>query len=154
MTEKQRRRFWEYVLKTDGCWLWQGQVDKDGYGMYVTTLYNQRTTHKVHKLAFEECVGPVPLGLRVLHHCDNPPCVKPDHLFLGTQQDNLLDMCAKGRQARGENHGMRQLNTDDIIAIRRFKQERVPQHAIAKWFGVSEGNVSNILRGKRWSHVS
>lgn len=151
MTEIQRVRFWAKVLQTEACWIWRGAVDKDGYGYYAFAEGEKK--NKAHHLAFEDQIGPIPLGLFVLHHCDNPPCVNPQHLFLGTQQDNLADMCAKGRQARGESHGLSQLNSDDIIAIRRFKQERVPQHAIAKWFGISQGNVSNIIHRKRWGHV-
>jgi len=150
MTEKQKRRFWARVLKTETCWVWQGAVDKDGYG---ACSYVGEPNKKVHQLAYEELVGQIPEGFGVCHTCDNPPCVRPEHLFLGTQADNLADMRAKGRQVRGEQHGMRKLNESDVINIRLLKQERVPQWRIAKWYNITDSAVSNIIRNKRWAHL-
>lgn len=89
-------RFWPRVQKTDGCWLWTGPKNQFGYGHMNSGRYhgNVRSSHRVSWLIH---FGPIPPGLFVLHRCDNPPCVRPDHLFLGTQSDNLADMRAKGR---------------------------------------------------------
>jgi hypothetical protein len=151
MTEKQKRRFWAKVLKTDTCWIWQGAKDKDGYGVAIFVGEPRR---KTHQLAYEDQVGPIPEGLGVLHHCDNPPCVRPDHLFLGTNQINLADMRAKGRQVKGETHGRRKLTEADVANIKALKAEHVTQCAIAKWYGISDSAVSNIINGKRWKHLA
>jgi hypothetical protein len=93
-------RFWARVAKTDGdgCWEWQGSRNRAGYGRFG---FRQTPTHR---LAWELTNGPISDGLFVCHRCDNPPCVRPDHLFLGTHADNMNDMDAKGRRRRGEKH--------------------------------------------------
>jgi hypothetical protein len=86
-------RFWNQVRRSEGCWEWIGIADADGYGKF--TAAGKRS--KAHRWAWTQTNGPIPEGLNVLHHCDNPPCVRPEHLFLGTQRDNLRDMAAKRR---------------------------------------------------------
>jgi len=125
-------------------------VDKDGYG---ACRYVGEPTLKAHQLSFKELVGPIPEGLGVCHTCDNPPCVRPDHLFLGTQADNLADMRAKGRQVRGEQHGRRKLNESEVLNVRLLKQQHVPQRQIASIYNISETAVSNIINNKRWKHI-
>lgn len=89
--------FWAMVVKTEGCWEWTGAKFKTGYGA-VNIGHRIVTTHR---RSWELTNGPIPEGLFVLHHCDNRPCVRPDHLFLGTHQDNMTDMVSKGRQKNG-----------------------------------------------------
>lgn len=98
------QRFWPQVLKTEGCWEWQGQRDANGYGRIHGSDWTTGT-RLAHRHAWElvngghPCVrGSIPPDIDVCHHCDSPPCVRPDHLFLGTRQDNVNDMVAKGRQ--------------------------------------------------------
>ena len=91
-------RFWEKVAKGEGCWEWQGARDPHGYGRFQVVT---GTTQKANRFAYELTNGPVPTGLYVLHHCDNPPCVNPAHLYAGTQRDNVRDMVARGRQRFG-----------------------------------------------------
>jgi hypothetical protein len=91
-------RFWPKVEKTDGCWLWTGATDRRGYGKIFDGAGKLLIASRV---AHELCIGPIPDGLCVLHKCDNPPCVNPDHLFLGTFGDNTQDMLAKGRNRNG-----------------------------------------------------
>lgn len=89
-------RFWSFVEKTDSCWLWTGAKHPKGYGIF----HLRGRTPRAHVLSWILHHGPVPRGLCVLHRCDNPPCVNPDHLFLGTPQDNTDDMTRKGRHWR------------------------------------------------------
>jgi HNH endonuclease len=103
---------WEFVQVSDGCWLWLGQHHyrrrKDGtveqrYGKFKTGgVY-----HEAHRLVYELSFGPIPDGLMVLHTCDNMGCVRPDHLFLGTASDNVMDMITKGRHVHGDDHWTR-----------------------------------------------
>lgn len=92
-------RFWEKVEKLTDCWVWTAGTDDKGYGR----ILNKRKEHggetRAHRLSWILHNGPIPTGLYVLHKCDNPPCVRPDHLFLGTNLDNMRDMKEKGRAA-------------------------------------------------------
>lgn len=147
-------RFWNKVEKTDGgCWEWQGYKNYDGYGCFKL---EGKVKHS-HRLAYEELVGTIPEGLYVLHHCDNPSCVNPNHLFLGTNQDNMTDMVKKGRQSRlkGEKHGRAKLAEEDVIEIRR--RVSVGKHGIqtklGKEFNVSQTLISKIANRQRWTHL-
>lgn len=93
--------FWARVVKEDGCWRWVGAIDRGGYGRFTV----RRRAIRAHRYAWEAVNGPVPTGLCVCHHCDNPRCVRPDHLFVGTYADNNRDRDAKGRTARGLRSG-------------------------------------------------
>jgi hypothetical protein len=89
-------RFWSKVDRTGDCWLWVAHRNAQGYGQFATGGHHGAQV-SAHRFAWELTNGPVPDGMFVLHHCDNPPCVRPDHLFLGTQRDNVLDAWSKGR---------------------------------------------------------
>src|ERR1700756_2891954 len=91
-------RFWAKVAKGPGCWEWQGKRHYKGYGHFTVRGQGRRRTLKAHRVSWELANGPIPEGLHVLHSCDNPPCVNPDHLFLGTDMDNVHDRDAKGRR--------------------------------------------------------
>jgi len=94
-TRPLQERFWEKVQKTDGCWIWIAARLPQGYGIFC--LKKGGRPFRAHRLAYEFTYGPFNPELWVLHRCDNPPCVRPDHLFLGTAQDNYADANAKGR---------------------------------------------------------
>lgn len=88
--------FWARTDRSGECWVWTGQtIGKPGFAYGIVTRQQQRTL--AHRMAYELTHGPIPEGLFVCHHCDNPPCIRPDHLFLGTHADNMRDMAAKGR---------------------------------------------------------
>lgn len=99
-------RFWSKVDQSGDCWLWAAYRNSRGYGMFMVSagspLQNTKSTrpHLAHRIAWQLTYGTIPNGLVVCHHCDNPPCVRPDHLFLGTQSDNMVDSARKGRHAR------------------------------------------------------
>ena len=95
-TKTAEERFWSYVNKGDGCWEWTASRSGKGYGVFFHLGFSGRRT-SAHRFSWELHNGPVPAGLHVLHHCDNPSCVRPDHLWLGTQSDNSKDMWNKGR---------------------------------------------------------
>lgn len=99
------KRFWSKVNKTDYCWEWTASLllNTCGYGQFKvgSMLDNSRKTVSAHRTSYELCYGAIPRGMLVCHKCDNPKCVRPDHLFLGTHQDNSTDMCLKGRSLKG-----------------------------------------------------
>lgn len=144
------QRLDHYTDKSGGphaCWPWTGGRNEAGYGKLCWKGEMQR----VHRLAWTEKNGPIPLGLDVLHECDNPPCRNESHLFLGTNDANVADMIAKGRQPKGEGHGCAKLADDQVRAIRAAAGT---QRDIAARFGVSHGQVWRILRGRRWQHLA
>src|SRR5262249_33683010 len=104
--------------------------------------------------AYELCYGPIPEGRVVLHHCDNPPCVKPSHLCLGTQRENIADMVTKGRNARGEQRAIKlsEKYVRKILALWHTGDYR--QKDLARLFNVSRSMVAAITRGERWGHIA
>lgn len=140
--------FWSKVdLRPEGCWLWKGSTDAYGYGQFCRRFSGKRI-HKAHRVAWEKSKGPIPDGQQVLHRCDNPSCVNPEHLFLGTQLENIADMVGKLRNPKGEKHGSAKLSDDQIDAIRLLGAS-MPQRKIAERFGVTQGHVSDILNGRK-----
>lgn len=127
-----------------GCIEWTGFRQPFGHGLIRRDGKNIGT----HRLAWELKHGPIPEGLDVLHKCDNPPCCNEDHLFLGTQADNVADRTAKGRTAKGETHCRAKLSDVDVSEIRRRLAAREVQRVIASDFGVSVAQISLIKLGK------
>ena len=141
--------FWARVEKTATCWLWMGSRHKTGYGQLY---WNGRTTRATH-VAWESTNGPVPIGIFVLHTCDNPPCVNPDHLFLGTHLTNAQDKEFKGRghQPRGERNSHAKLTTDQVMAIRnRYTQGSCTYGGLATEYGVGDEAIRRIVLGMTW----
>ena len=135
--------FLKKVEKTDYCWIWTGSRKPKGYGQFGVNYKVVNT----HRYAYENFIGPIPDGMVVMHICDNPPCVNPDHLKLGTIADNNKDRDEKGRSAHvyGKNHGMSKLTDNDIVTIRRDTRT---QAEIAIEYSVSQAHVSKIKNGK------
>lgn len=106
-----------------------------------------------HRLSWEMHYGPIPEGKCVLHRCDNPPCVNPEHLFLGTRADNNYDRHMKHRTPKGERHYGSFLKEDAVRRMRKMAAEGYGPAAIARVFGIEMRHAWLIIRGKRWKHV-
>ena len=138
-----------YVVdKETGCWNWSGCTNSKHYGQV------RRNGRKVgaHRVFYEHHVGKVPKGFLILHRCDNPKCVNPEHLFLGTAKDNMDDMFDKGRENKlhGEQHARSKLTNDQVLAIRKDTRA---QWQIAIDYKVSQITVSSIKRLATWKHL-
>lgn len=133
------------------CVVHPGWRDKDGY-VRAKVAGGRRVF--VHRFAWESAHGSIPPGMVVCHHCDNPPCVNPDHLFLGTNAENLEDMTRKGRRTRGDTHGMSRLSEADIPVIRSLRAAGVALSVVAARYGVSITTISRVATGKTWRHVA
>jgi len=149
-------RFWAKVDKSSGadsCWEWQASLRDKGYGQFC---WKGRPL-KAHRVAYELAIGQIPEGMCVLHKCDNPGCVNPAHLWLGTIADNNADMTNKGRRVStpqlGEAHWHARLTTEDVIAIRQEYASGIPQGTIAQKYGVGRNNISMIVTRSNWRHV-
>ena len=150
-------RFWARVSKTDGCWLWVG-ASRTTFGYGVISRGGRRSQIGAHRASWEIHFGPIPDGMSVLHRCDNPPCVRPDHLFLGTQSDNIRDMARKARLGgqcssegtKGERNGNARLTEQQVAEIRALGGT-MSQQRIADRFGITQAHVSSILLRQRWT---
>ena len=142
---------WARVEKRgpDECWLWRGHHAKFGYG--VSTI--NCVPVLLHRVAWEMTHGPIPKGNFVCHKCDNPRCCNPNHLFLGTQADNMRDAAVKGRMNRGEARWCAKLTEDDVREMRRLSASGERPAALSRKFGISLQNTIRVVRGQIWKHV-
>ena len=143
-------RFWSKVRKTRGCWEWTGAKAGAGYG-YL--MLRKGTLGYAHRISYELHKGPIPEGHSVLHTCDRMLCVKPDHLFTGSQRDNIQDMIRKGRQARGLRAIGRRILTDVQVREVRSLRGIESQRSIGKRLGVDGSTINNIWSGRTWRHL-
>ena len=134
-----------------GCWEWQLHRLFSGYGIMGVQLGGKKYAHRA---AYEEFIGPIPDGMFVCHRCDNPSCCNPDHLFLGTPQENMNDKVKKGRQARGSMNGAAILTESDVAKIVEMLKSESTQSEIATLFRVGQQTISRINTGVLWSHVT
>lgn len=149
-------RFWSKVDKSggpDACWPWLGAKYVAGYGQ----LRFGKKTKSAHRMSWEIHFGTKPGDMDVCHTCDNPSCVNPAHLFLGTHLDNMRDRSAKGRysmQPKGEAVHLAKLTKDDVLEIRwLLTQKKFSHREIAAEFSVDRTSVTAISRRKTWKHV-
>ena len=140
--ERLFRRF----VQENGCLVWTGSRTKNGYGRIKI---DGRIVY-THRVMWTLKRGPIPEGIEVLHECDNPPCGNVEHLFLGTQVENMADAARKGRVHPGEAHGMAKLEEGAVLAIR---SEAGSARAIAGRFGVSASTVKDIRARRTWRHL-
>ena len=138
------------AIPESGCWVWMGDSIKSGYGVMAGKRY-------AHRYSFERFRGPIPEGLHVLHRCDVPCCVNPNHFFLGTQRDNNNDKMAKGRASggsmKGEAHPQAKLTPGQVLQIRKLIDDGGNQTRVGKMFGISQGQVWHIANRKSWKHL-
>lgn len=145
-------RFWKYVTKSDGCWLWTGHVS-NGYGRLSHYDGDRWVSIFAHRFSFELHFGIAPASLLVCHRCDNRLCVNPEHLFLGPPAANSRDMTAKGRQAKGERIATVKLSEEQVKEMRGLRRGGLKLRELSDQFGVSVTNVSDICQGLIWKHV-
>ncbi len=141
------------VDASTGCWVWQKHLSNTGYG----DAYINKTKWRAHRLSWTAFVGTIPDGLLVCHHCDNPGCCNPDHLFTGTSHDNMIDMMAKGRgrggKSLGPNNANAKLNESQVVEIRKLLIDGLSHDDIGTMFNVSSQTISSISTGRTWAHL-
>ena len=163
MAEKKStyERFMSKVKVSDtGCWEWQAAKFTNGYGAFHVRPKQWRA----HRWSYQHHHGEIPEGLCVLHSCDNPVCVNPEHLSAGTLKDNTEDMFKKGRanKAKGSKHGAAILSESDVLLIKGLLERHPPSVAsdqmgygvcrfLGRWFGVNFNTICNIKSGKHWA---
>lgn len=147
-----------YPDEKTGCILYRSNRTKAGYGRIRLGGLDGKE-HYAHRLSYELSRGPIPDGMQVCHTCDTPNCINPDHLFLGTNADNQADMDKKGRRnltswtMLGAKHHNARLTDDDVRYIRANCKQRGDQRRMAKQFGITEANVTVIVKRRGWKHV-
>jgi hypothetical protein len=156
MKSADAARFWSKVLRGHGCWLWLGKSRPDGYGYFWPS---RKKPVRAHRASWEISNGPIPAGMLVCHRCDVRNCVRPDHLFLGTQDDNVQDCLRKGRKrwvqaphTPGQRHAMAKLTEDDAAALIALRTEGWTSKRLAEHFKISEGHARKIGVSK-WRHL-
>lgn len=137
------------------CWEWQGHKNSiSGYGLFEITVDGQRHAIAAHRASYELFNGPITEGLFVLHKCDNRPCINPDHLFVGTQTENMIDCVNKKRHSFGERNGLTKLSDKKVMHIKiLLKDKKLTFKEIAAKFGVDATTVFKIKKGKTWKHL-
>lgn len=135
-----------------GCWEWTAYRMKEGYGVLGIRGHY---TDRAHRFSYKRFRGPIPPGMLVCHTCDNPPCVNPEHLFLGTNADNVADRERKGRGRRaiGSLAGHAKLNERKVLRIKQRLAAGANQSAVARQYGVDQCAINHIARGRTWRHV-
>lgn len=143
--------FWPKVnvVDKDKCWIWEGHTYKDGYGQ--CSYKNKKfRTHRVSYMLHNKFINK---EILVCHHCDNPKCVNPSHLFVGTHRDNVNDKVAKNRQLKGMNAPMAKLTDFDVFCIRDARSKNVSRVSLVTAFNITYMSISNIERYKSWTHL-
>ncbi len=151
------QRFWSKVNKSKSCWLWIGPKNNAGYGMITIKARRPRCTWYAHRIAWELTNGPIPdqsPRLCICHRCDNPSCVNPEHLFLGTDRDNVLDAFAKGRRLKNRRPKSTRFTPEQIKEIRRaYVPYKMGCREIGEIFGASQIIIWRIVTRRIYAYV-
>ena len=150
MTTRERFDTKWTTNETTGCNEWTAATDKDGYGRF----FWDGATGQAHRYIWEAERGPIPEGLVVRHvGCSNPSCVNPDHLDVGTQQENMKDRDREGNAPRGARNGRSKLRPEEVRTIRRLAARGMSYRAIARRYGMHDTTIGDIAKGKLWAHL-
>jgi len=147
-TAQEKLDFYGWDVREDGCWIWRGPL-KGEYG--VVSVKGKQFA--AHRLSYERKHGPIPAGLVGCHTCDNPPCINPDHLFAGTQSENMADMMAKGRNTYGSRQHASKLTDAAVRGIRQARAAGADVIDIAESYGIHKRQVYKIINREQWKHV-
>lgn len=151
-------RLWKRVVRGNAadCWVWPGAKGHGGYGL-IGNWSPERGTHLIttHRAAFVDAFGPIPAGSVVMHKCDNPPCLNPAHLEIGTQAKNQQDKHLRGRgpNRKGDLHPSARLTSEKALKIRHLFADGVSRRELSNQFGVSMGCISNVVYRFSWKHI-
>ena len=142
-------------LDSNGCTLWNGDVDGNGYGIMRRGFNGDRSIWRMlaHRYAWERANGPISKGMFVCHHCDVRLCVNLQHLFLGKAIDNITDMVVKQRHGHGETHSQAKLSETAVAVIRLHLSDKSTIHALATRYGVTRKTIVNVQTRHTWKHV-
>jgi hypothetical protein len=149
-------RFEQHIgpVTESGCILWTGPTDPDGYGSFKVTIDNKRKHVRAHRVAYERVNGPIPCGQCVCHKCDTPLCINPEHMFLGTDTDNMADKTSKGRQARGASVGLAKMTEELVVELRRrYAMGGISILDLAREFGITQNPAWMAIKRKTWKHI-
>lgn len=145
-----------FFASPDGCWYWTAGVNTGGYGrIFIKKIGGKKERMLAHRLSFLLYKGEISQGLLVCHSCDNPLCVNPDHLFLGTQLDNVRDRDNKGRRPApiGSKNNSAKINEYDVLEIRNMRSQKISYKEISDRYGLSVVTIKNICSNRTWKHV-
>ena len=158
--------------KVDGCWIWTGKIGKNGYGSFAHIINGHKKFVLAHRMSYETFIGEIPKGLNVCHKCDNRKCVNPDHLWIGSQEENIHDAEKKGRMKRttgykhteenkarfklrrGEKAHKVKLKEKQVIRIKKMLKSNLTIREISEKFNVSATCISSIKQGINWKHLN
>lgn len=145
--------FYSWLEPNGDCLEWSGGKHRQGYGLTFCPTFKKMVT--THRMAYELEFGDIPKDMHVLHKCDNPPCCNPEHLFLGTHQDNMDDMRQKGRKTGAiRKFKSTQLTEEQVLEIRRlYETGEYKMTELGKMFNTSQGNIGHIIKRDRWKHI-
>lgn len=150
-------RFWSKVdKKSDSeCWLWIGAKNRRGYGVLGSGRRANATTIGAHRISYQIHYGDIPDDYVVMHKCDNPSCVNPNHLAAGTNWDNVHDMVKKNRHPKGKHHGRAILTPEKVKEIKhRYKTEKISYRQLADEYQINHSQIYRIMNGINWSHIN
>jgi len=152
------QRFWHYTEKgrNDSCWIWTGTKHsaQPGYGVIVIgPTGTNRPSTMAHRFSWTLHFGEIPNGMLICHKCDNPLCVNPKHLFLGTFKDNMNDRNSKNRQAHDSRHGRAKVTAEQVVAIRSTPIKRGSISELSRVYGIARSAIRAILSFKTWKQT-